>query len=103
MHQRFDRRRQSLSRMYLDLIANFNEVNKNVARASKEIVALQVQLVELQGQLGELIVECNLLSSLSAQVASKDQLLCVLVWRSFDYRLTGDQILPCALSFTNNG
>jgi hypothetical protein len=105
MHQRFDRVDQTLSRMYVDLIANFNEVNKNLARARQGIVALQVQLVKLQGELGELDRRVQSYSQgLSSQVASSDQLLCIPDSAgNFDNHLSVDQILACVLSFTNNG
>ena len=105
MHQRFDRVDQSLSRMYVDLIANFNEVNRNIARARQGIVALQVQLVNLQGELGELDRRVQSYSQgLSSQVASNDQLLCLPgADGSFDYHLNPNQILACELSFTSSG
>jgi len=105
MHQRFDRVDQSLSRMYVDLIANFNEVNKNVARARQGIVALQVQLINLQGQLGELDRRVqSYTQGLSSQVASNDQLLCVPdPDGSFHSSLNDEQVLACELSFANGG
>jgi hypothetical protein len=105
MHQRFDRVDQSLSRMYVDLIANFNEVNRNIARARQGIVALQVQLLNLQGELGELDRRVQSYSQgLSSQVASNDQLLCLPdASGSFDYHLDADRILACELSFTSSG
>jgi hypothetical protein len=105
MHARFDRVDQSLSRMYVDLIANFNEVNKNVAQARQGIVALQVQLINLQGQLGELDRRVqSYTQGLSSQVSSNDQLLCIPeTGEGIQKSLNDEQALACELSFANGG
>lgn len=105
MHQRFDRVDQALSRMYVDLIANFNEVNKNVALARQGIITLQVQLQKLQGELGELDRRVqSYTQGLSSQLSSIDQLLCSPTARQGgDYNPTADQVLACELSYANTG
>jgi hypothetical protein len=103
MHARFDHVDQSLSRMYIDLIANFNEVNQNIGRARQGIIGLQVQLLELQGQLGELDRRVqSYAQGLSSQMTSLDQAYC-LEAEKYGSELKFDQYVSCALSFASNG
>ena len=54
VHERFDRVDKSLDRIYVDLVANFQELDRNLAIARQGIVGLQIEVLQLQDRLGEL-------------------------------------------------
>jgi hypothetical protein len=105
MHKRFDRIDEELNHLYLDMVANFGEVNRNVSKARQGIISLQTQLYRIEDRLGELDRRTqSYAQSLSRQMSDASLSYCL---GTVDYVpgfvLTDQDYAKCAVAFTRAG
>ena len=78
MHARFDRIDERLNAIYVDMLASFNQVNRNIAQARAGILTLQAQVYKIQDEMGELDRRAQSYSqSLSEQLISANLDVCL--------------------------
>lgn len=78
MHARFDHIDERLNAIYVDMLASFNQVNRNIAQARAGILTLQAQVYKIQDEMGELDRRAQSYSqSLSEQLISANLDVCL--------------------------
>jgi hypothetical protein len=102
MHKRFDRVDEELNRVYVDMVANFTEVNRNVSKARQGIISLQTRLYTIQDKLNEINRRTqSYAQSLSKQMSDASLSYCL---GTVDYVpgfvLSEQDYAKCAVAFT---